>query len=222
MNSRIANAYAEKNKKEIKECLEKSFNFVWFISIPMVFGLSALAPKLVPWFYGEGFDGVTNIIIATVPIILAIGLNGITGVQYLVQIKKQNIFTLSVVIGAIVNFILNIILIRYFGGMGAAIASVTAETVIFLVQLKYFKEMFSLKEILKLSIKCFISGIIMFVVLFICVYYMPISIINSFIQVILGGFIYLLVLYLLNYRFLKDLISQGMSIIYNFGKGGRK
>ena len=222
MNSRIANAYAENNKKEIKECLEKSFNFVWFISIPMVFGLSALAPKLVPWFYGEGFDGVTNIIIATVPIILAIGLNGITGVQYLVQIKKQNIFTLSVVIGAIVNFILNIILIRYFGGMGAAIASVTAETVIFLVQLKYFKEMFSLKEILKLSIKCFISGIIMFVVLFICVYYMPISIINSFIQVILGGFIYLLVLYLLNYRFLKDLISQGMSIIYNFGKGGRK
>src|SRR5699024_1215574 len=93
MNSRIANAYAKKDQKEIKKCLESSFNFVWFLIIPMMFGLIAIATKFVPWYYGEGFDGVIPIMIATAPILIPIGLSGITGIQYLVQIGKQKIYT---------------------------------------------------------------------------------------------------------------------------------
>ena len=208
MNSRIANAYARDDKEEVKQCLEKSFNFVWFLAIPMMFGLMAIAPKFVPWYYGEGFDGVTSIMIATAPILIAIGLNGITGIQYLVQIGKQKIFTISVTIGAIVNVILNIILIHFFKGVGAAIASVIAELSILGYQLIYFKDQFSIWEILKLSIKCFISGIVMFVVVNILVKFMEVSIINTVIQIIVGGIIYLLMLMLLKYQFLKDLYGQ--------------
>lgn len=208
MNSRIANAYANKDNKEVKECLKKSFNFVWFLAIPMMFGLMAITPKLVPWYYGEGFDGVIAILIATVPIILAIGLNGVTGIQYLVQIGKQKIFTISVTVGAIANAILNFILINLFKGVGAAIASVTAELIIFAIQLKYFKEQFSIIEILKLATKCFISGIVMFIVVLNMAYFMEISIINTIIQIVTGGLIYILMLVLLKYEFLKDLFKQ--------------
>lgn len=220
MNSRIANAYAENNKKEVKECLEKSFNYVWMISIPMVFGLIALAPKFVPWFYGEGFDRVTPILIANTPILISIGLNGVTGIQYLVQIGKQNIFTISVTIGAIVNLLLNIILIKFFGGVGAAIASVVAETVIFIIQLKYFKEQFSIIEILKLSVKCLISGIIMFVVVRFVTELLDVSIWNTLIETILGGFIYVLMLALLKHEFFYDLLNQVLSGLKTKLKGG--
>ena len=137
MNSRIANAHANGDKKEVKECLEKSFNFVWFLAIPMMFGLIAVAPKFVPWFYGDGFERVTPILIVTAPILVVIGLNGVTGIQYLVQIGKQNILTLSVVIGAISNIILNLILIHFFDGVGAAIASVCAELIILLIAIDF-------------------------------------------------------------------------------------
>jgi len=208
MNARIANAYAKDDKKEVKECLEKSFNFVWLLSIPMMFGLMAVAPNFVPWYYGEGFDGVTAILIATAPILIAAGLNGITGVQYLVQIGKQKIFTISVTVGAIVNIILNVILIHFFNGVGAAIASVIAELVILSIQLRYFKEQFTLLQILELSVKCFISGVVMFAVITILVKIMEVSIINTAIQVVVGGIVYLLMLIVLKYKFLKDLYSQ--------------
>ena len=208
MNSRIANAYASKNEKEIKDCLEKSFNFVWLITIPMVFGLMAVASKFVPWYYGESFDGVTPILIATAPILIAMGISGITGTQYLVQIGKQKEFTMSVTLGAITNVIFNIILIHFFRGVGAAIASVIAETIIAIVQLKYFKDQFSIFEILKLGIKCLISGVIMFIVVKLLVGILPVSIINTMVEVIVGAIIYVVMLIILRYKFFYDLVNQ--------------
>ena len=208
MNSRIANAHANGDKKEVKECLEKSFNFVWFLAIPMMFGLIAVAPKFVPWFYGDGFERVTPILIVTAPILVVIGLNGVTGIQYLVQIGKQNILTLSVIIGAISNIILNLILIHFFDGVGAAIASVCAELIILLIQLKYFKEVFSILKVFKLSFKCLIGGIIMFVVVYMLANHMAVSITNTAIQIIIGGVVYIVVLLLMRYKFLIDLYMQ--------------
>lgn len=222
MNSRIANAYATDDKKEVKQCLEKSFNFVWFLAIPMMFGIIALSQNFVPLYYGQGFERVTPIMIATSPILIAIGLNGITGIQYLVQIGKQNIFTLSVTIGAIVNVIFNLILIKLYGGVGATISSVIAEFVILIIQLKYFKEQFTLLEILKLSIKCFISGIIMFIVVKIMTNYMSVNTINTVMQIVIGGIVYILILIILKYQFLRDLYGQIYSGIKDKLKGGSK
>ena len=208
MNSRIANAYATKDEKEVKSCLEKSFNFTWLLSVPMIFGLIAVAPKFVPWYYGEGFEGVTSILIATAPILIAIGLNGITGTQYLVQTGKQKVYTISVVVGAITNVIFNIILIHYLNGVGAAISSLIAELVIFSIQLKYFKEQFSLLEILKMGTKCLISGVIMFIVVKLLTDALPISIMNTAIEIVIGAITYTIMLVILKYKFLKDIYLQ--------------
>ena len=118
---------------------------------------------------------------------------------------------MSVIIGAIINVIFNTILIHFFGGVGAAIASVIAETVILGVQLKYFKEEFRILEILKLSVKCFISGIVMFVVVKLLTNVLEVSIINTIIEVLVGGIVYIAILIILKYQFLKDLYSQVLS-----------
>ena len=208
MNSRIANAYATDNKEEIKKCLDKSFEFVWCLTIPMMFGIMAIATKFVPWYYGEGFEGVIPILISTSPILVAIGLSGITGIQYLVQIGKQKEFTVSVTVGAIVNIIFNIILIRLWKGMGAAIASVIAEITILVIQLIYIKNEISILEILKSSIKCIISGSVMFMIVNILTKYMSVSIINTVIEIVIGAIVYILMLIILKYQFLKNLYTQ--------------
>lgn len=208
MNSRIASAYSNNDEEEVRDCLRKSFNFVWMLSIPMMFGIIAVSKKFVPWYYGNSFEGVTNILIATSPILIAIGLNGITGVQYLVQTGKQNIFTKSVVFGSIINVIFNLILINKFGGVGAAIASVVAEVGIFLFQLRYFKSQFSFLDIMKMAIKCFISGIVMLIVIKVVASYLPVGVIYTLIEIMIGGICYFGLLFLLKYKFFIDLLRQ--------------
>ena len=89
----------------------------------------------------DSFIGNSGILIP------AIGINNVTGMQYLIPTKRQNIFTLTVLIGAGVNFILNLVLIYFFQSVGAAIASVAAETTIALVQLYFVRKEFSIRQI---------------------------------------------------------------------------
>ena len=208
MNSRIANAYANRDKKEVHDCLEKSFKFVWLLALPMMFGLIGIATKFVPWYYGKGFDGVTGILMMTSPILIAIGLNGITGIQYLVQVGKQNVFTKSVIVGCLVNVLCNLLFIPSYGGIGAAIASVLAEFCIFLYQMKYFKKEFNFFQIIRISIKNVISGIVMLISVMILTNYLTVSIWNTLIEVVLGGIVYVGLLLLLKDEFLISLVKQ--------------
>lgn len=215
MNSRIANAYAKNDTEEIKNCLKKSFCFFWLIGIPMMFGLISVASKFVPWYYGVEFESVISIIITLAPILLIIGFSGITGNQYLVQVGKHKIYTCSVVIGAIINLVLNTILIHYFNSVGACIASLIAEVTILSIQLYYFREQFKVKEILKLSIKNWVSGIVMFVVLIFVVDRLEVSVFNTLLEVLIGSSIYFVCLLLLKDKFFKDLCSQVLFSIKN-------
>lgn len=208
MSSRIANAYAVGDKDEIKRCLGRSINFVWFLTVPMMFGLISISSNFVPWYYGDSFDRVIPILMATSPILIFIGLSGVTGIQYLVQIGKQKEFTISVTIGALVNIIFNFILIKQLESIGAVISSVIAEATILIIQLIYIKNQITILEVLKLSIKCIISGIVMFIVVRLLVINMSISILNTLIQIIVGAIVYFVMLKITKYKFLEEIQNQ--------------
>lgn len=222
MNSRIANAYAKNDKEEITECLDKSFRFLWFLTIPMMLGLIAVSSKFVPWYYGDGFDSVIGIMVTLAPILLIIGFNGITGNQYLIQIGKSKIYTVSVITGAIVNVIFNTILIYYFNSIGACIASLIAEFTILVIQLVCCRDQFKIIDILKLSIKNWISGFIMFMVLIILVDNLSVSIFSTLIEVLIGGMIYFCCLFILDDHFFKGLIGQIINSLKFKNKIGNK
>ena len=171
-------------------------------------GLIAITPNMVPWFYGEGFEAVIPLLIVTSPIILAIGLNNVTGVQYLIQTGKQNIFTISVTVGAVINVIFNFVLIKIIGTVGASISSVLAEVIILFVQLYYLKEEITIKDVIEDSFKYIISGIIMAIIVYGISLKMNIGIISTLIQIIIGGIIYVLVLIILKDELIKVIISQ--------------
>lgn len=217
MNSRIANAYSKRDENEIKSCLEKSIKFTWLVSTPIMFGILGVSTMFVPWFYGKGFDRVTGIMMASAPIIISIGLNGITGIQYLIQTKKQNIFTKTVIIGSIINVIINILLIPYLGGVGAAISSVIAETGILIIQLKYFKHVFTLTKIITFGLNNIISGVFMLIILVILSNILKITVINTIIVIIAGAIIYLITLLLLKDNFFKELLEQCKNFLKNRG-----
>lgn len=208
MSSRIASSFAQNKTEKVKEYLIESFSLVWLLGIPAMFGTMAVASKLVPWFYGDNYEPVILLMIATSPILITNGLNNVTGVQYLIQAKKQHIFTISVIIGAVTNVILNLIFIRIWGTLGAVISSVIAETIILIVQLIAIRKELSVWEIFKPSIKYWISGVIMFMVTYFVTKKLSVSILSTMIEGMIGGLVYFSILFILKDHFFMAMINQ--------------
>lgn len=167
MLPRIASKYSEKDNKAIKIYLNKSFNLTFLISFPIIFGLLLISDSFVPIFFGPGYDKVSVIMKVICPIILFVGLSGTIGYQYLLPTKKQKEYTISVLIGAGINFIINILLIPRYGAIGAAIGTVIAEFSVALYQILKTKNFFNYKKIFINNIKYVFGSIFMFIVCYI-------------------------------------------------------
>ena len=132
-------SYYMKNKdyENINLLMNKSFSVVSFLAFPVAIGLACITPTFVPLFFGVKFIGSIIPLMVLSMLIIAIGLNNLTGVQMLIGMGLDKLFLYSVLVGTISNVILNAILIPLWGATGASIASVVAETLILLVTI-YF------------------------------------------------------------------------------------
>ena len=199
---------------KVKENIIGALNFVLILGFPIMFGLMAVAGNFSPWFFGPGYEEVPLIIMIFSPLILAIGLNNVFGIQYLLPAGKDNIYTFSVIFGAVVNLVLNLILIPFYGALGAAIASVVAETAILIFQMIYLRKVFNYKSIILPFIKYLLVGGILFVEVFLLSKYVfESSIINTFILVVIGASTYFVNLLLLRDKFVLKIVNRVLRII---------
>ena len=208
MLPRIANTYANGEKKKVAEYMKKSFNMVFLLSFPMIFGLISVSKTFVPIFFGQGYDKVAILMSVISPIILLIGLSNVTGTQYLLPTKRQKEYTISVVLGAIVNFVMNMCLIWNFGAIGASIGTVIAELTVTLVQIYFVRKDFDFKNIFKLSTKYLVSSIIMFIVCITLRKFINNNLISTIVQVISGGIIYMVCLLILKDKIIFEIIEK--------------
>lgn len=167
MLSRVANTYIENNKQQAHKYITASFRMYLTLAVPIMFGVAGIAKTFVPRFFSDepGFDQIVPVMIMLSPIILFIGGSNVFGTQYLLPTNRMKAYTLSVFVGMGVNLVLNTILIKGFGALGAAAATVVAEFCVLVVQMIAVRKEFSPKLYLK-GWRNYISGAIMFV----CVY----------------------------------------------------
>ena len=125
-------SYYMKNKdfENINLLINKSFSVVSFLAIPLAIGLACISPTFIPLFFGVKFTGSIVPMMILSMLIIAIGLNNLTGVQILIGMGYDKLFLYSVLVGTVSNFVLNCILIPMLGAVGASIASVIAEILI--------------------------------------------------------------------------------------------
>lgn len=213
MLPRIANTFAEGDKNKIKDYMTKSFNMVFILSVPMILGVIIVSKDFVPLFFGQGYDRVSSLMDIISPIILIIGMSNVIGMQYLLPTKRQKEYTISVFSGAIINFIMNIILIPKFGAFGASIGTVMAELSVTVVQMFYTRKDFNYKKILQLSVKYIISGLLMFIACMLINKFIDHTILNMLLQIAVGSIIYFGVLILLKDKFIFDLIKSFKDIV---------
>lgn len=209
MLPRIANKYSNKDKKAIKIYLNKSFNLTFLLAFPFIFGLLLVSKCFVPIFFGPGYDKVSIIMKVICPIILFVGVSGTIGYQYLLPTKKQKEYTISVLIGAGINFIINLLLIPRYGAIGAAIGTVIAEFSVAAYQIIKTKEFFDYREIYINNIKYFFGSIIMFIICYIVnIDFHLVGMKQLVIDVCLGIGVYFMFLLIIKDKLLYEVLNK--------------
>lgn len=197
MLPRMSNTFASGDNEKLNVYLNKSLQGVSYVSIPMAVGLAAISNEFVPWFFGKDFSEVSYLMVILTPILFFIAISNVLGIQYLLPTNRTNEFTLSVTMGAIINVVLNFILIPQYKAVGTCIATVIAEFVVVLVQYISLRKNIATPKLLKSISQYIFSAICMFIVVRLIGSYMGANIITTIVQGFVGAVIYLVILILL-------------------------
>lgn len=205
----MANLYTKGKLQEIKRYLYKSFEFVSLVAIPLGFGLAGISTTLAPLYFGHSFTISGLLLIIEAPVIILIGWSNVIGQQYMMPTEQVPKYTRSVVLGAIVNVVLNVPLIACLGVIGAPIATVSAELAVTVYQLYSVHRQLKLRLLFTDLHKYLISGIIMFGIVYILNISMPETIVNLMLQVIIGTITYVGLLLVLR----PKLVLEGKNMV---------
>ena len=208
MIPRMGYHYNRGENEEVKNLMYQSYRFVWFLGIPLCFGLMGIAANIVPWFYGDGFSKLITLLPILSLLIPIIGLSNVTGMQYLVTTKREKILTMSVCIGATVNFCLNLCFIPRWSSLGAAFASVIAEAAITGVQFVFVRKEISVAKVFLGSWKYLLAGCIMLLLLIVENKYLSPSILHTGLMIISGAGVYFATLILMRDEFTMEYIKK--------------
>jgi O-antigen/teichoic acid export membrane protein len=127
--------YAEHERRdEFLQLIKKAIHFVILLAVPMTMYFILYAKESICFLSGDAYEGATLPMQIIMPTVILIGLTGIMGIQVLVPLGKEHLVLYSEMAGVIVDLALNAVLIPRFGASGAAIGTLAAELVVWIVQ----------------------------------------------------------------------------------------
>ncbi len=138
---RVSYYIQNKMHDEFLRISKKAMNFVLLLSLPLMVYFIFYAKETVLLLSGEQFLPAVEPMQVIMPTLVFIGITNLMGIEILVPQGREKAVLISVVIGAVVDLIINIILIPQIGATGAAIGTVVAEGVVFIVQMAMLKDM---------------------------------------------------------------------------------
>ena len=172
----MANMRSSGDNEGFIETLKKSIIYLAVLLVPMTVGVFIFGKEIVQIVYGRGqFDeyAITMTTAAFIGYGMGIFFTGVRDIlnSTLFSMGKTKITTFNGIIGVVCNILMSIILSRYFGILGIALASVIAMIITALLLLRSIIKIehgFKIKDlvykILKITCSSFIMGVcIMFI-----------------------------------------------------------
>lgn len=116
--------------KESKDFINKSMSLVMGITAAMSFGMFGIAKVFIPLYLGDSFIAAIPLFQVLAFMIVFIGWGNVLRTQCMLPKGYDMLYMKSVVYAAIVNIAMSLALVKTFGALGVAIASLGSEVVI--------------------------------------------------------------------------------------------
>ena len=165
MIPRISFFVSKREGKRANAYFEKSIEFVSFLSTSIIFGIITIADVFVPFYFGNGYESCINLIRVLIPSYIFSGYANVMRSQLLIPYSRDTEFAISLSVGAIVNFCMNMVLIPRFLSLGAAVATAFTEAIVFAITFYFARASFSINSLLKNSLGYYVCGTVMLIVI---------------------------------------------------------
>lgn len=219
MLPRMSYLASENQENKIQEMIYKSILFVVFMASALCFGISGITQKFTPWFFGDDYSSCAQLISYLSIILLFTSWASVIRTQYIIPHKFDNEYTISIVLGAVVNVFLNFVLIPIYGAWGAVIGTIGAEVTSCVGQTFVVRKELPIKRYIIDSIPFALNGLIMKLIVGKVgdVFCAP-TVIVLFVQIVIGAGTYLLLSgFYVKFRF--NIYLRDMLNLVNFRKG---
>ncbi len=199
MLPRMSNIIAQNNQDKIEQYIRISIKFVTIIASAIAFGLIGISSILAPVYFGENFESCSTIISLLSITVFFISWANVIRTQYLIPYHYDKVYLKSTIVGAILNLIINAMLIPKYQANGAAIGTIIAEFLVMFIQMTSVrKELKSYKYILS-YLPVIAIGIFMMIVVNYLGIVLTQSVTTLCVQIFVGGIIYCILLILFLY-----------------------
>jgi O-antigen/teichoic acid export membrane protein len=191
MLSRMSNIFSKDREKEGLVYIGKSIEWIMCFTCAMAFGMCAVAKNFSVLFWGEGFERSGYLLQYLCVSILFMCFANVLRTQYLIPKGKNSCYVVSVGLGALVNIVVNVIMIPKYGAYGAVLGTVCAEAMVCLVQMYCVRREIPLFAYVKKSLIFVFFGGLM---------YLPVKYVGAmcnnlvmslFVQIAIGMLVYL-------------------------------
>lgn len=133
--------YVEKGMTdEFRRLIGKAVNYVFLTAAPLMVYFMIFAGDGILFLSGPAYESAVLPMKIIMPTLLFIGLSNVTGIQILVPTGREKTVLYSEIAGALVDLVLNLLLIPKMASAGAAIGTLAAEAVVLAVQVYALKE----------------------------------------------------------------------------------
>lgn len=190
MLPKMANILSKGRIQDFKQLLVKSMKFASFLSCAMTFGIIAVCDTFVPIFFGTGYEPCIAILAFLAPNLIFLAWGNVLKMQYLVPKEEDHVFIKACFWGAIVNVVINFILIPYAEALGAVIGTLCAEVISLMYILFSIKKEIDIKSLVIDSVPYAIIGLIMLAGVTLVKRIFDSDIFGLLIQIVIGAGIY--------------------------------
>ncbi|MCI9439812.1 MAG: flippase [Ruminococcus sp.] len=208
MMPRIANEFAHRNYNNIEGLLVKASRTSLILAYPLMFGIAGIAKRFIPWYLGEEFTATATALILLAPIVTSNTLIGISGTQFFIATGQTNTLLLSNSSAAIMNVVVNALLIPRYGYVGAAVATLLSNYTLVVIQYAALNRQIDIRKMFYKTSRYLLSSLFMFLAVLFIGYIGNATPLTTFIQVIAGGAIYFVLLIMMKDDLFMELIRQ--------------
>ncbi|VEF49595.1 polysaccharide biosynthesis protein [Bacillus freudenreichii] len=207
----IINTWNKHGKRETENFINKIMHYYLIIMIPAVFGIFMLREEIFKSLADKDYF-LGNEILPWISLgFLFLGLTQY--VNKILELKQKTISLFNIIaIVAVINLILNLIFVPYFGMLAAAITTMVSYMIYFFISLFLTKKMFSLKFGIASISRIIIASFIMCIAIVLIKNYIT-NILLLILVIFIAGVVYFLMLYLLG-----EIRAELKSVLNNFCK----
>lgn len=218
MLPRMSNIYAKQNKENAIHYLSGTMEYAVTMGSAIAFGLAAIAPNFSVLFFGEEFALTGSILSGLCVTIWLMSFNSVIRMQYIIPHNKDSIYICAVCVAAVVNFVINGMLIPYYEAMGAVIGTISSYIVIFMIQTVSVCKDLPIGDFLKKAAVPALIGLIMYLIVRKIGFFVGVNVIGLLFQIGVGIVTYCLLFGIYVYKNKNSIFHKYIHISRYFSR----